>query len=98
MSTYLFGVLQRKIWIVAIIALVSGAVAYYFFRDMQQKYKSTAQLSARFKTNVGVLASKAVNLEPQLSLENHIEAMKTEFIGMMVSYNLLLHDLDEDIP
>src|SRR5688572_13366316 len=98
MSTYLFHVLQRKIWIAVILALVSGMAVYYFLWDQQLKYKSTAQISALFKTNIGVLASKTANSSSHANLQNHIEAMKTEFIAMMVSYNLLLHDLNEDIP
>src|SRR5688572_7035720 len=97
MSTYLFHVLMRKIWVVALIALSSGVGVYYFFHDRQLKYKSTAQLSALFRTNIGVLTSKNSTHETQSNLQNHIEAMKTEFIGMMVSYNLLLHDLN-DLP
>ena len=87
---YLFKVLYRKIWIILTVPLIAGVAAYVFTRDIEKKYKSTAQLSTGFTTNNRIQITKE-NFdywESKANFENLVEMMKSDLIGSMVSYNL----------
>lgn len=93
---YLLKVLYRKIWIIITVPLIAGVAAFLFTRDIEKQYKSTAQLSTGFTTNNRIQITKE-NFdywESKSNFENLVEMMKSELIGSVVSYNLLLHDLN----
>jgi hypothetical protein len=82
-------------WIVVIVSCVAGGVAYYFIWDDQMSYRSAAQVF------VGSPALKSKTKKESPAKEqfiDHVEAMKTELIGSMVAYDLLLYDLVEKTP
>jgi polysaccharide biosynthesis transport protein len=97
---YLLKVLYRKIWIILGVPLIAGIAAFFFTRDIEKKYKSTAQLSTGFTTNNRVQIQKEHfdYFESKANFENLVEMMKSDLIGSMVSYNLLLHDLEGKTP
>lgn len=93
---YLLKVLYRKIWIIIIVPVIAGVAAFMLTRTMEKEYKSTAQLSTGFTTNTQVQITKEnFNYwESKANFENLVEVMKSELIGSMVAYNLLIHDLE----
>jgi uncharacterized protein involved in exopolysaccharide biosynthesis/Mrp family chromosome partitioning ATPase len=97
---YLLKVLYRKIWIILAVPLIAGIAAFFFTRDIEKKYKSTAQLSTGFTTNnrVQIKEESFDYFESKANFENLVEMMKSDVIGSMVSYNLLLHDLEGNTP
>lgn len=97
---YLLKVLYRKIWIILAVPLIAGIAAFFFTRDIEKKYKSIAQLSTGFTTNNRVQITKENfdYFESKANFENMVEMMKSDVIGSMVSYSLLLHDLEETAP
>jgi polysaccharide biosynthesis transport protein len=97
---YLLKVLYRKIWIILAVPLIAGIAAFFFTRDIEKKYKSAAQLSTGFTTNNRVQVEKEHfdYFESKANFENLVEMMKSDLIGSMVSYNLLLHDLEGNTP
>lgn len=97
---YLLKVLYRKIWIILAVPVIAGISAYIFTRDIPKKYKSAAQVATGFTTNTKVQITKE-NFdywESKTNFENMVETMKSELIGSMVTYNLLLHDLTDPTP
>jgi succinoglycan biosynthesis transport protein ExoP len=82
--------LKNKKWLVVCIPLVAGLVAYFLMGTLQKKYKSSAQVSIVFPVGDKKVSAQ----EAEMEILSHVEAMKTEFIGLMVSYRLLMHDLN----
>lgn len=95
---YILKVLYRKIWIIIIIPLIAGVSAYFFTKNIEKKYKSVAQLATGFTTNNRVQLTKENfdYMESRSNFENLVEMMKSDLIGSMVTYSLLLHDLEEE--
>jgi uncharacterized protein involved in exopolysaccharide biosynthesis len=97
-TTYFLKTLKRRIWILIGIPLIVGLSTYFLVHGKQKQYKSTAQLSAGLPVKLSAFTSTQNKRgEQKTSFLNHVEAMKTEFIGSMVACNLLLHDLVEDV-
>lgn len=97
---YLFKILYRRIWILIAVPIIAGAFSFLFTQDLKKEYKSFAQLSTGFTTNNKIQLTKE-NFdywESKANFENLVEMMKSELIGSMVTYSLLLHDLDEPTP
>jgi uncharacterized protein involved in exopolysaccharide biosynthesis/Mrp family chromosome partitioning ATPase len=97
---YLFRILYRRIWILVTVPIVAGLASFLFTQDLEKEYKSSAQLSTGFTTNNKVQLTKE-NFdywESKSNFENLVEMMKSELIGSMVTYSLILHDLSEEIP
>jgi polysaccharide biosynthesis transport protein len=97
---YLFKILYRRIWIIIAVPVIAGIAAFLFTQNLEKKYKSSAQLSTGFTTNNKVQLTKESfdYWESRSNFENLVEMMKSELVGSMVTYNLLLHDLDEEKP
>ncbi|MEI9920434.1 MAG: hypothetical protein WDO14_16805 [Bacteroidota bacterium] len=79
----------KKLWIVFLAPIIAGGVAYFFTAEKAGKYKSIAVIEASIPVNDIV--------EPGEYYDNVVATMKTEVIASMVSYRLLLHDLETDI-
>lgn len=97
---YILKVLYRKIWIIAIVPLIAGISAYYFTKNIEKKYKSTAHLATGFTTKNRLQIAKE-NLdywESKSNFENLVELMKSDLVGSMVVYRLLVNDLSEATP
>ena len=81
--------LKSKIWIIISLPIVAGVIAWFLVGSLQKKYRSVAQLAVEFPSHRDNVTPE----EAEIEILNHVEAMKTEFMGLMVSYNLLIHDL-----
>src|SRR5687768_10056716 len=100
-TTYFLKILKRRIWLLIGIPLAIGIVTHFVIHNRPARYRSIAQISAGLPVTLTVASSKGKKVSPEQSnvvFLNHVEAMKTGFIGSMVSYKLLLHDLNEDVP
>jgi len=97
---YLVKILYKRIWIIILVPVIAGTAAFLFTRNLEKKYKSSAQLSTGFTTNNKIQLTKE-NFdywESRTNFENLVEMMKSDLVGSMVTYNLLLHDLQEEKP
>lgn len=97
---YFLKILYKKIWIIVLVPLIAGIASFLFTQNLEKKYKSSAQLSTGFTTNNKVQLTKE-NFdywESRSNFENLVEMMKSELIGSMVTYSLLLHDLETEKP
>jgi len=100
MSLYILRVLFNKMWLILGVPLAVGLFAYFFTWNIKKEYKSTAQLSTGFtlkKVNKAATGNDEY-WDSQVNFDNFIEIMKSEPVGSMVSYQLLLHDLSEGRP
>jgi polysaccharide biosynthesis transport protein len=97
---YLFKILYKRVWLLITVPIVAGVASFLFTQDLEKEYKSSAQLSTGFTTNNKVQLTKESfdYWESKSNFENLVEMMKSELIGSMVTYSLLLHDLTEEKP
>ncbi len=98
---YLFKVLVRRKWtiIFCLILGLAGGLIFRFF--MPRQYVSTAQYSTGFsqtqKVSLQLTEIFDVN-QIDFRFNNVIETFKSPIVLAMVSYDLLLHDLDSEHP
>ncbi len=98
---YLFKVLIRRKWTI-LFCLVLGLAGGLIFRlFMPRQYVSTAQYSTGFsqtqKVSLQLTEIFDVN-QIDFRFNNVIETFKSPIVLAMVSYDLLLHDLDTEHP
>ncbi len=98
---YLLQTLLRKKWTVffcTLIALIAG-FAFTFF--LPKKYVSLAQYSTGFtmEQKVKITEEASFNIyEIDMRFNNVIETFRSAKVMAMLSYNLLLHDLESPTP
>jgi polysaccharide biosynthesis transport protein len=86
-------------WVLLIaIPLLSVGVAYYVISTMDRKFKSTAQLATGFTTDDAVKLndSPTTPFDVNTNFNNIIETMNSGPVLTLVSYRLVLHDLESD--
>ena len=98
---YLFKVLVRRKWTI-LFCLMLGLVGGLLFRFlMPRQYVSTAQYSTGFsqtqKVSLQLTEIFDVN-QIDFRFNNIIETFKSPIVLAMVSYDLMLHDLDSEHP
>lgn len=93
--------LKSKLWVLIVFPVLSIACAIFFVLKMERVYKSTAELSTGFTSDEYVKLSmdKTYNqYEVNTKFINTIESMKSLPVLSLVSYRLMLHDLESDVP
>jgi polysaccharide biosynthesis transport protein len=98
---YLLKVLVRRKWTI-LFCLVLGLAAGFLFRIFSpREYVSTAQYSTGFsqtqKVSLQLTEIFDVN-QMDFRINNIIETFKSPIVLAMVSYDLMLHDLDSEHP
>jgi polysaccharide biosynthesis transport protein len=89
-------VLWRKIWILIAIPLIAAFAAYLFTMNTVEKYKASAQIATGFTINDQVhLSEDKFNLrEADVRFSNLLNSMNSGIAANLLSYRLLLHDLN----
>jgi polysaccharide biosynthesis transport protein len=92
----LLKVIWRKKWILVIVPLIAAAAAYFFTRNTVDLYQASAQLSTGFTTNdqVQLTDEKFSPREADIKFSNLLSSMNSSIATNLVSYRLLLHDLE----
>jgi polysaccharide biosynthesis transport protein len=98
---YLFKVLVRRKWTI-LFSLLAGLLGGILFRIIiPREYISTAQYSTGFsqtqKVSLQLTEIFDVN-QIDFRINNVIETFKSPIVLAMVSYDLMLHDLDSQYP
>ena len=86
-------------WVLLIcVPLVSLLVAYSFISKMDKQYKSTAQIATGFTPDDAVKLSDSPTtpFDVNTNFNNIIESMNSVPVLTLVSYRLVLHDLEND--
>jgi polysaccharide biosynthesis transport protein len=97
---YIFRALLRRKWIIIISVFVAIGAAWFFTRDTKKYYKSSAQLSTGF-TDQGLTKAEQERFgvqEIDLKFNNAIENINSPKVISLVSYRLMLHDLQDPKP
>ncbi len=97
---YLFRLLKKKMWILIIIPLIISGVGFYIAFTSDYKFKSSAQLATSITTKDNIrITEEGFNFrEVQIKFSNLIESMTSDQVVTLVSYDLILHDLDSIRP
>ncbi|HMH34023.1 MAG TPA: Wzz/FepE/Etk N-terminal domain-containing protein [Puia sp.] len=98
--TYLFRALFRRKWIIILCVFVAVGVAFVFTMKTKRLYESTAQFSTGFTVSEEIkLSNENFNL-PQIDLKfnNVIENITSPKVLTLVSYRLMVHDLESKAP
>jgi succinoglycan biosynthesis transport protein ExoP len=100
---YLFRVLMKKKWIILGAALIASAIAFFFTRNQQRKYKSYAQFSTGFTQADEIkLNTNNDNLggynEAESKFNNVLLISTSQRVVNLLSYTLALHDLETQNP
>ena len=86
-------------WVLLIcIPLLSVVGAYYFLSNMDKKFRSTAQLATGFTNDdaVKLTTGPTTPFDVNTNFNNIIESMNSVPVLTLVSYRLVLHDLESD--
>ncbi len=92
--------LQRKLWVLISIPIITVVCAFFFISSMDKKYKSTAQIATGFTTDDAVKLNDGSSNPFEISTNfiNIIESMNSVPVLSLVSYRLVLHDLEDPTP
>lgn len=97
---YLFKVLSKRKWIIIGAALIAAFVAYFFTRNEPQKYRSMAQVSTGFTISdeIKVNNENFSFFEADTRFNNAIVTFTSPTVISLLSYTLILHDLQNPTP
>lgn len=92
-------VLWRKLWIIVTIPVIAGLAAFLFTMNSKDVYMSTAQIATGFTLNdqVQITEEKFNMRDADVKFSNLMNSMNSGLATNLVSYRLLLHDLDEKL-
>lgn len=93
-------VVLRKLWIILLVPLIAAFAAFLFTTDMEDTYLSTAQISTGFTTNdQAILTEERFNSrDADIKFSNLLNSMNSGLAFNLLSYRLLLHDLEGTAP
>jgi len=95
---YIRIVLKRK-WIIIGVALIAGVVAWYFMRNEPKSYKSVTQISTGFTISDEIRVSGEFSLyDAEVKFNNAIATFQSPIVVNLLSYTLILHDLENPNP
>jgi succinoglycan biosynthesis transport protein ExoP len=100
---YLFRVLLKKKWIILGAALTASLIAFIFTRNQEKKYKSFGQISTGFTVTEEIRVNPnndnfgAYN-EADINFNNVIITAQSPTVISLLSYSLILHDLQDPNP
>lgn len=92
-----FNLLKHYKWILIIIPFISIGLTYFFVKDLPKNYRSKAQISTGLIDQSQQIASANNNqdfFKVSSQFANILEIMKMDKTISMLSYNLILHDLE----
>jgi len=97
---YLFRVLLKRKWLIIGAALLATFIAYFFTRNEEKKYRSIAQVSTGFTISdeIKVGNENFSFYEADTKFNNAIVTATSPSVISLLSYTLILHDLQSPRP
>ncbi len=93
----LVKVLWRKSWIILTVPAIAAFAAYLFTTDMAEMYVSSTQLATGYTVNDVQLTDEKFSMrDADVKFSNLMNSMKSGLSMNLMSYRLLLHDLDKE--
>ena len=95
---YIRVVLKRK-WLIIAVALIAGIIAWFFMRNEPKSYKSVSQISTGFTISEEIRVSENFSLyDADVKFNNAIATFNSPIVINLLSYALILHDLENPNP
>ena len=87
---------KRYIWILILLPCVAATVTYFLSKNIVKEYRSEAQISTGLVDQSKQLSSQTQNdyFKTSQQFSNIIEKMKMRKIMSILSYQIILHDLE----
>lgn len=93
---YILKVLwKKKLWLI-VIPMLSAIAAYFFSLSLDEQYKSNSRIATGYTTSeaIQVTDERANPREVDMNFSNMLTTMNSGICNNLVSYRLVLHDLD----
>lgn len=93
-------IFKRKLGILLGVPILSVVASYFLISEIGDRYKSTAQLATGFTTDDAVKLNEtpATPFDVSTNFTNIIESMNSVPVLNLVSYRLVIHDLEDEKP
>ena len=93
---YILKVLWRKKWWLISIPIVAAVAAYFFSLSIVDQFRASTQMATGFTTNESIRVSddRFNPRDVDMNFSNMLAAMSSGVCYNLVSYRLVLHDLD----
>lgn len=96
---YLIRVLLKRKWIIIGSALLASLIAWYFTRNEPKYYRSSTRISTGFAVADEVKVNDNFSIfEADVKFNNAINTLNSPTVLSLLSYKLILHDLDSAEP
>lgn len=94
---YLFRVLLKRKWIILLSAIIASGLVYFLTRNQPKKYRSGARISTGYTVSDEIKVNKeSYNFyEADTKFNNAIVTLSSPSVTSLVSYMLILHDLED---
>lgn len=98
--SYILRALFRRKWIIILCTLAAMVGTFVFTRNTKKYYKSSAQLSTGFTVTEAIKLSEDKFNVPEIDVKfnNAIENITSPKVLSLLSYMLMLHDLENPKP
>ena len=95
-----FKIFKRRFGYLLGIPILTVAASYFLISEMGDRYRSTAQIATGFTTDDAVKLSDApaTPFDVSTNFTNVIESMNSVPVLSLVSYRLVIHDLEDKKP
>src|SRR5688572_8033769 len=95
-----FKIFKRKIGILVGVPVIAVICSYFLISEIGNRYRSTAQIATGFTTDDAVKLNEAPTTPYDVSTNftNIIESMHSAQVLSLVSYRLVIHDLEDEKP
>lgn len=96
----IFRILLKRLWLLITVPLVTAAIAFFLLKDTKEEYVSTTQVATGItvKDQVQLNEERYNPWEADLKFNNLIETFKSPAVMNLLSYRLILHDLEKSDP
>src|SRR5688500_8652247 len=93
-------ILKRKLGILLGVPILTVVASYFLISKIGDRYKSTAQIATGFTTDDAVKLNEtpATPFDVSTNFTNIIESMNSVPVLNLVSYRLVIHDLEDEKP
>ncbi|MCG2616855.1 hypothetical protein LZZ85_21340 [Terrimonas sp. NA20] len=91
---YLIKVLLKRKWIIIGASVLAAFIAWFFTRNEIKYYKSTARISTGYSITEEINLTETRIFEADVRFNNAINTFSSPGVVSLLSYKMMLHDLD----
>ncbi len=97
---YFFRIILKRKWFIIGAGMIACISAYFFTRNEEKIYKSSTHIATGFiiKDQVKIVDENISFFEADARFNNAIITWESEAVVTLLSYALILHDLNNDSP